>query len=58
MDGFTYENTVGGWHVCEICGVRVSDPEKHTNWHDGLTELLHALMRTHFDGALDFNLGG
>jgi hypothetical protein len=32
-DGYTYENTVGGWSMCDICGVRVTDKEKHTAWH-------------------------
>lgn len=40
MDGFTYEQTAGGWHVCDICGVRVSDEAKHTAWHRGLTAAL------------------
>lgn len=41
MDGFTYEQTAGGWSVCDICGVRVSDEVKHTKWHAALT---HALL--------------
>jgi hypothetical protein len=33
MDGFTYENTTGGWHMCNECGARVSDTEKHRASH-------------------------
>lgn len=34
MDGFTYEQTAGGWSVCDICGVRVSHELTHQAWHE------------------------
>jgi hypothetical protein len=34
MDGFTYENMPGGWSVCDVCGVRVSEELKHLAWHE------------------------
>jgi hypothetical protein len=34
MDGFTYENVPGGWLVCDVCGVRVSEELKHQAWHE------------------------
>ncbi len=32
-EGYTYENQAGGWSMCDICGVRVTDTGKHTDWH-------------------------
>lgn len=55
MDGFTYEQTFGGWHVCDVCGVRVSNALTHTEWHEGLTEVLRKLTETDPEGWRLFN---
>jgi hypothetical protein len=36
MDGYTYEQPAGGWHMCDRCGVRVSDEVKHDAFHKRL----------------------
>lgn len=36
MDGYTYENTAGGWSMCDRCGLRVSDEQLHDEWHKNL----------------------
>jgi hypothetical protein len=58
MDGFTYENMPGGWSVCDVCGVRVSEELKHSEWHGGLDEVLRILTATRPEGwrLLNFNL--
>lgn len=35
-DGYTYENTFGGWQMCDRCGARVSDYQLHDLWHFNL----------------------
>lgn len=55
MDGFTYEQTFGGWHVCDICGARVSHELTHVAWHEGLTEALMKLTETYPEGWRLFN---
>lgn len=45
VDEYRYEDTVGGWHACNICSARVDNPVKHTEFHQGLMNALMAVLR-------------
>jgi hypothetical protein len=59
MDGFTYENMPGGWSVCDVCGVRVSEELKHQAWHEALGQIEpeRCAERCHHGGSCSLTVG-